>query len=245
MERTIVYTTEEKVSYSKFLSKVLLYLFFALLITAGVCALMAYLFLIHIRNQAAAGASEDEILRPIYITMIATGIAVLIMQFVSHIVMFRRREGSWIAYLIYAVLMGAFLSTFVIFLQPWVLAEALAVPAVIFLVMFLIGTFSKVNLGLLGLIGFGLLFGVLLTMGPMLLFGWLNPGVLAIYDYIVCVVMAVAMILFIGYDAYWMRRETEGRQLTRLDALYYSHRFYYDFIALFLRLLILLARSKR
>jgi FtsH-binding integral membrane protein len=55
----------------------------------------------------------------------------------------------------------------------------------------------------------------------------------------------VAVMLIVGWDANRMQREiTNGGYVTSSTALYYAYVFYTDFIAIFIRILYLLALAK-
>lgn len=123
----------------KFLSVVFGYMFIALVVTAGACFGFAYWFASLIVSNADTAATA------IITTMIVSGILMLISSVVMSLTMFKQKKGAWIPFLFYAAVMGVFMSTFVMWIDAYTIGTAFGVTALVFLVMFCIGYFTKVS----------------------------------------------------------------------------------------------------
>ena len=96
---------EEQKSGSGVLSfaKVFFYMFVGLAITTGVAFAVGYIFLTALRN----GANSETVANAYFGTMIASGIALLIMTFVIQFVFLRGKHSILVPAIIYCVLMDS------------------------------------------------------------------------------------------------------------------------------------------
>lgn len=213
-------------------AKVFFYMFVGLAITTGVAFGVGYIFLTALRN----GANSETVANAYFGTMIASGIALLIMTFVIQFVFLRGKHSILVPAIIYCVLMGTLLSTFTILLENnyWLLGMAFGITAGIFLLMTLIAVISKGNMSPLLMVGIGLLIG---------------SGVLALVNFFIgsstlmwIVSFAVfAAIMFITiFDIWNIKKICERGAMTNNLALYCAFTLYVDFIYILIRVLYFL-----
>ena len=241
---TRVIDVESKRETTRALSVVLGDMCIGLLVTAISCFGFSYLFASLIGN-----AKTDEALASVatglWVTMICSFIALLILNFVMSISLFKAKKGAWIPYILYAAIMGLALAPTIMWIDAATIGTAFAITAGIFLILFLIGYFSKADLTPLGLIALGLLFSIVFVPLPFLIIYIINPVMGALYNLIAAIVCSVVVVLMVTFDANRMAREIQGGVFTSNMALYYAYTFYSDFIMIFVRVLMILASSKR
>lgn len=234
-----IYINDAK-DVSKFSARVLLDLFIGLLFTAAVTFGFSYL----IYYLAVSGGREAAI-KTIYIIMFVTGISVFIVPIAINRNLRKKGVIGWGWYLTYCFLMGGFLSTMTVFIKPWIIGTAFLASAIIFLICYFIGYYSKANLTPLGIAGFGLLFGCMFVSIPFLILFMVFPGAFLWYEYVISIVLVIALVFLTSFDSYRMKRDIMGQALTKQDALFYSYMFYSDFIGIFIRILYILSLSDR
>lgn len=239
-------------STSRGMGKVYLYMGVAMLITAAVAVGVGFLFAGWMTNWTGVTLSPDVARNgnAPFITyvaiLIASLIGVLITGVAMHAVMARGRHSVWPPFIIYSVLMGVVMSVFLIIGIDFVtLGEAFAISAVAFLIMGLIGFFSKKNLNVLGMVALAALFMVMIFGLTSLLLFFLFPGLFAVYSIIYNVVIMAVLLIMVAVDTYNVKRiMSEGAENKNL-CLYCAYIMYSDFINLLIRVIILLARLKR
>jgi len=244
MEQTL--EQEGKREQSRFLARIYGYMAIGLAITAVVSFVLALIFsnwfigTINDPDTSKANAAFTTYL----IIMVVSGIALLIDTFVMHAVLRKGKHSLWIPYIIYAVLMGVFMSSFLIIgIDFYTIGEAFAITAVVFLLMFFIGYFSPVNLNFLGTIAIGLL--LVLTL-ISLFFGiiFIATGTWDVWNIVYSVAVAVIVMIVCAVDGYNIRKLGQSGVVTNNLALYSAFSMYVDFIMIFIRILYLLAASK-
>lgn len=240
---TKVIDVESKRETTRALSVVLGYMCIGLLVTAISCFGFSYLFSYLIVN--ATPATEDAVAMGLMITMIAGFIVLLILNFVVSITIFKAKKGAWIPYILYTAVMGLALAPTVMFIDAATIGTAFAITAGVFLVLFLIGYFSKADLTPLGLIALGLLFSVVFVPLPFLIIYLINPAAAALWNLVAAIVCSVVIVLIVAFDANRMAREIQGGVFSNSMALYYAYSFYCDFIMIFIRVLLLLASTSK
>ncbi len=240
---TRVIDVESKRETTRALSVVLGDMCIGLLVTAISCFGFSYLFASLLAN--ATIETIDSVTMGLWITMTCSFIALFILNFVMSISLFKAKKGAWIPYILYAAVMGLSLAPTIMWIDAPTIGTAFAITSGVFLVLFLIGYFSKADLTPLGLIALGLLFAVVFVPLPFLIIYIINPAAGALYNLIVALVCSVVVVLLVAFDANRMAREIQGGVFTSNMALYYAYSFYCDFIMIFIRVLMVLASSKR
>ncbi len=240
---TRVIDVESKRETARALSVVLGDMCIGLLVTAISCFGFSYLFSSLIVN--ATSETIESVTMGLMVTMICSFIALFILNFVMSISLFKAKKGAWIPYILYAAVMGLALAPTVMWIDAATIGSAFGITAGVFFVLFLIGYFSKADLTPLGLIALGLLFSIIFVPLPFLIIFILNPVASALYSLIASLVCSVVIVLLVAFDANRMAREIQGGVFTSNMALYYAYTFYSDFIMIFVRVLMVLASSKR
>ena len=228
---------------AKFLSVVFGYMAIGLAITAVVSFVVALLF-----SRWLVTGSETA--TAVYLGLMIGGlIALLIDSFVIHHFFFKGTHSLLIPYVIYTALMGVFISSFLILGVDFAtMGEAFGLTALVFLVMFLIGYFSPVDLNPLGMVAIGLLCALCLVSlfyGIFYLVGGGTPSLMT--EYIFSIIVVVVMMVIVAVDCYNMSKTAQSGSATTQTALFYAFSMYCDFITLFVRILyiILIARGSR
>ncbi len=245
----VTYDVENKQSRNLLIGKVYGYMFFGLLLTAIIAIGVGILFNIWIfgtidtskidYSDPATTISAPGVMT-LLVMLVVSGIALIVMSFVIHIVYFKNKHSLMVPAIIYCSLMGLLLSELIIFV-PWqVLGITFAITAGIFGIMYLIATFSKGNLSALGIVGFGFLLG----SGLIALVGWILmlTGALgsqaAVTLYWVVSLLSFAAIMFITiWDMWRIKKIAEQGEMSDNLVLYCAFNLYVDFIYMFLRVL--------
>lgn len=241
---SFVYDATDRRSVNSLIGRVYGRMFFNLILTAVIAIGMGILFNLWIFGTFNISSDLGNIeavngtgVVVLFVTMIISSIALLIMSFVVHGRAFRDRSLA-IPSFIYCVLMGLLLSSLVIFV-PWpVLGITFAITAGIFGIMFLISYLSKGSLNALGMIGIGLLIGA----GILSLIGWIFmlTGFLGAYIHLYWIISLIsfAAIMFITiWDMWRIKKIAEEGEMSDNLVLYCAFILYVDFIYLFLRIL--------
>lgn len=242
--------SNRKATPSKLLAKSFLYMFIGLVITGVVGFLIAYAFARGIGNARNSFDSAGKLTQIgwIYIgVMIGSFVALLIDSFAMNIILAKGKHTIWIPFIIWCTLMGVLLSSFVLIVDFWTIAEALGISAGVFLIMFLVGYFSKVDLNPLGLVAIGVLF-MLMFFGLFWgIFAAINRDVMGLYifDLVFTLVFGAVMMLIVAIDAYNIKRILgSAQQASENLALYCAFTLYNDFIIILVRVLYLLILIK-
>ncbi len=221
------------------------YMCIGLLISAITCFGFSFYFANMLTNALQAGAAAYEKASfTLFMVMIGSFVALFVINIVLSLTLAKAKKGAWIPYILYTAVMGLALAPFTMWLQFSTIGIAFGITSAIFLILFLIGYFSKADLTPLGLIGLGLLFSVIFVPLPFLILFFINPAVYSIYNVIAAAVLAVVIMLFVSVDANRMNREIQGGLFTNNLALYYAYSFYSDFIMIFVRVLMIVASIK-
>lgn len=228
------------------LAVVLGFMCIGLLITAISCLGFSIYFSNMIANAGSDKVALNSACNTINMIFFGGIIGMLVLSLVNSFALGRSKKGGWIPYALYAAVMGLVLAPTVMWIDTYTVGMAFGLTAGVFLVLFLIGFFSKANLTPLGLIGLGLMFSVILVPLPFLILFIISPATYAIWNVIAAIATSVAIVLIVAFEANRMSREIQGGTFTYSSALYYAYSFYNDFILIFIRLLmVLVANSNR
>lgn len=247
MDNSAIYSEDRSHVNVKFLGVVFLYMFLGLAITAltafGFSAFLASVYR-DSTGEAYLNQTGQEIL---IFSVIGAAIISLVDSFVLPVVSRRTGRAPWFGYILYALTMGIMLSVVLLAGVPFeIVGEAFGLTAAIFLVMALVGAFSKVNLTPLAYIGICLLIGVCMVSAfwgiYMLVAGYQQ---LYLYYFLGSLAIIVIMMLFIAYDVNRMVAIADQGVATTNTALYCAFSLYSDFLVLFIRILYLLLATRR
>ena len=172
-------------------------------------------------------------------------IILLIMSFLMPKFLLSGKHSAWPAFIIYSMLMGGMLSCFVLLVDIATLGQALGISFAAFLIMFLIGRFSKVNLNPLGLVAIGILFVAVFIGLFTALFYWLNPVGFSWFNLVFNIIVCGVMMIITAVDAYNIKKTLEQGRASNNVLLFCAYSLYCDFISILIRVLLILMRSKR
>ena len=172
-------------------------------------------------------------------------IVLLIMSFLMPKFLLSGKHSAWPAFIIYSMLMGGMLSCFVLLVDIATLGQALGISFAAFLIMFLIGRFSKVNLNPLGLVAIGILFVAVFIGLFTALFYWLNPVGFSWFNLVFNIIVCGVMMIITAVDAYNIKKTLEQGRASNNVLLFCAYSLYCDFISILIRVLLILMRSKR
>ena len=228
------------VNTSKTLAKTFGYMAIGLVITTvvalGLGALFAYLLF---PDYSFGDGSMNTTAFTVYIAMMVVSFVVLIINsFAMNVVLAKGKHSIWPHYIIFAALMGVFLSSFLVLgVDLGVIAEAAGISALVFAVLFFIGYFSKKDLNPIAFVGWGVLCMVGLFGLLFFVLFFLIPEAYLIYNLVYCGVFAIVMLINVAADCFNVKRILDRGQANNNLALYCAYIMYSDFIVLFVRIL--------
>ncbi len=229
------YNQEHSSSDSTALSiaKVFGYMFAGLLITAVVALGLGALFryIIFDAEQDLAGSTA------LIATLICSAVAILIFSLIIQYRVLRGHKSVLVPAIIYAVLMGAMLSS-LSFCLPWtILGTTFLATSLVFGLMALIGLLSKGKMNGLAITAIGLVGGA----GILSLVAWIEsiiyPEVAMWLFFIINLVLFASMMLMTIWDIAHIKNICQRGLDTPNISLYCAFTLYNDFIYLYLRIL--------
>ena len=247
--------TKASVTSGKFIGRTLMYVGIGLAVTFALMFAIGLILhftlgdaLIQIQefgNVEALSETQMNALVIYAVILVISAIVMIGMMIWINISMLAKGKVNLVAYLIYAGVMGVFLSTFSLVLPFWEIGVAIGITGIVFGLMALIGFLGGDRIKWFGIIGFGLLIGLSiigLVSIPIFIF---FPGTYAIYYLIFSLVSLLAMLFITAFDFYRVKKiASKGEQSNDL-ALYCAFNLYVDFIYILIRILSILARSKK
>lgn len=242
---------EDGKASTKFLAKTFGYVGIGIAISAIVAFLYSFLLMkvFPLSEGSEAFYSGLKLSYQGFLVAVVSAVIALIVSwiatFVSNMVSIRTHRAPWVGFIIYALAMGFLFAA--IILIPGVtygmIGQAFGISAGMFLVMFLIGYFSKADLTIFAFIGFALLFGLMMSSGVFFIVSWVT-GAFQWYYLITSIVVIIAELLFIGFDAYRIKQIAERGMENNNLALFCAFSLYSDFITLVLHVLRILMMAK-
>ena len=247
--------TGVSVSSGKFIGRTCLYLLIGLattfLVMLGIGLVLSLAF--HLDPVGIEAIQHTETMTDAQMTalavygimLIASAITMIAIMLWINIGMIAQGKVSMVAYIIYAVTMGVFLSSFTLILPFYDILLAIGITTLTFGAMALVGFLGGDKIKWFGVIGFGLLIGVALIGIFNLVFFLLFPTLYDIYILIASIVGVIAMLLITAFDFWRMKKiASQGTQSNDL-ALFCAFNLYVDYIYILIRVLALLARNRR
>ena len=210
-------------------AKTMIYLCLAILISGGTAVGLPYLLI-------AANAADL-----FYGIFIGSAIVLLVLSFIINFLILRSQSKvvPIILFVIYSLAWGVLLSSFTLIYPLETMGYALLVTGAIFGVMGLFGYLTKRSLE-----GFG-------ATLAMLMFGAIIISIINIFvasstvDWIISYVLLAVVIGFVAVDFNRLRRMNELRINQTNLALFMAINLYVDFAYIFVRILPLIAASRR
>lgn len=228
------------------------YMGIGLLITAIVAFILGFVFDRVINGNLDNEAILEQTLMTYVAIIIVSGVGLLIDGFVINFMAIRGKKSIWVPYVIYCILMGALFSCFMLGgIDPWTIGEAFLLTAAVFLIMFAIGYFSKVNLNPIAYVGLAL---VLMLMAFALfvfiafaITGFSSEALATTYiitELAMYGLICLLMILMVAVDAYNIRKILTRASDNPNVILYCAYVMYVDFIVILMRVIYILAVAK-
>lgn len=230
----------ERTTQRSLLSKTFLYMFGFLMITVVVCLGISLIF----QN---VGMASEALARAYTIMLITASVTQIVLTIVIVFTSLRPGKAKVIPIVLYAICMGVLISSFSLFLEWYTMTATFGIAALSFGAMALIGATSKRASGM-GMVGFGLLFGVLMVSLFNIIFVLLLPGVWVIQNIITSIILVIAIMLITAYDVYNIKQISMRCQADNNLALYLAFNLYLDFIIILihlLRLVVIFSSSNR
>ena len=223
-----------QVSQKSLLGKTFGYMFLFLLLTVAITVGVSCIFQFGVLDEAVRNNAY-------MITLITASITQIVLTIVIAFTSLRRGKASVIPLVLYAVCMGVLLSSFTFLGLEWyTLAATFGIAALAFGGMALIGMRSKNATGM-GLVGFGLLFGVMLASLFNIFLVLFLPGGFAVVNIITSIIIVIAIMLITAFDVHNIKQISMRCQADNNLALYLAFNLYLDFIIILIHLLRLVA----
>ena len=225
---------------TKFLALIFLYLALGVFVTLGVGLLYSYI----LWSSFEAGSNEMAI--AYMATFAISGIGIFVMMIINSVYISKTNKAPWVGFLIFAVLYGLLFSGVLLtgVITFYTLMEALVITTGLFLIMFLLGYFSKINWNPIAFIALTMLIGVLLVSMFFGIWYLISPSTFMLLDFIISIIFIIAVTLIVGVDANRAAKIAATGMANNNLALFMAYNFYVDFIGIFLRVLLLLASSR-
>lgn len=220
---------------TKWASKVFLYMFMAIGITALVCTVIGLIFThfwpLTYGNEVNVDAAKAYI--ALFIVAFIMYIPLILW---IHFSVFKQKSRPMIPYVLYAIVMGVFISGFTMFVPFHLIAISFGLTCFTFGIMFVIGWFTKRDLSILGMIGFGMIIGLIFIGLFNLIWSLFFPGFETIY-WVVSYGMFAAMLLITIFDINRVKRIADSGEQSNNTAILCAFNLYVDFIYIFIRIL--------
>ncbi|MCR5491451.1 MAG: Bax inhibitor-1 family protein [Bacilli bacterium] len=234
---------------SKALAKVYGYMFLGLLITGVVCFFASWFFSSHINELLNNGESVGGWGVALVASWIVSGLICIILSFVIPVKAAFGKSSLWFPYILFTVSMGVLLTAVLLTgIKFYIVGEAFGITTLVFGGMALIGWRSKRDLSIFGFIAMMILWSILVfSMVGIITLAftgwnanatfWFNIG---IEGAIIGVLLIVTMV-----DSWRIKKILTNAGDCENMYLYGAFVMYTDFIAIFLRVLYILAKLQR
>lgn len=229
-------TVETREGQRTLLRKSFLYMFFLMLVTTAVSFGLIFVF----KKQGI------EMRSPTYQgLLIGSSIAQIILTIVIAFSSLKSGKGVIVWFTLYAICMGVLISGFGFLLDPLTLVMAFGVSACAFGGMALIGFLSKNATGF-GMVGFGLMFGLLMVGLFNILFIFVfKRSTWNTYCIIVSALTVLAVCCITAFDVWNIKKVAEAGVNAPNMALYFAFNLYVDFILILIHILRIIALTQR
>ena len=184
-------------------------------------------------------ADEQAAANGILVTLVISGISLLVLTFVIQFWALRRDKGMLVLSSLYVLAMGLLCSSLTLFIDWQILGIALGLTSAIFGVLALIGLLTK-NVKPLAMIGLMVLFGALIvSLGTWLISLWVNVNITLLW--VLDFAIFGAMLLLIIVDMNQIGKICDSGQMSRNLTLYCALTLYTDFVYIFIKIAYYLA----
>lgn len=239
----------QAVSNKTVLAKSFGYMSLGLAISAAVAFLVSFLFVKVLAWTAdpSTGELSNGVANAYVIFLIVSLLGLLIDGIIVNATIVKNKRSAWVPYIIYCILMGAFLSSFMMLgIDFATIGESFLLASAAFLAMFLIGYFSKANLNV-----FGMALSLVLILGLFFALFWGITILVSgrswdyyLYDLVISGVILLVSILVVAIDAYNIKRLIANGEGMKNLALFCAFSMYCDYVVLLVRVLYVLTLLK-
>ena len=225
---------------TKWASKVFLYMFTAIGITAVVSAVIGVIFSSIWPIAYGTELNVDAAKAYIALFIVAFIMYIPLILWINFSV-FKEKSRPMIPYVLYSIVMGVFISGFTMFVPFHLIAISFGLTCLTFGIMFCIGWFTKKDLSILGMIGFGMIIGLLIIGLFNIIWMLFFPGFETIY-WVISYGMFAAMLLITIFDINRVKRIADSGEQSNKTAVLCAFNLYVDFIYIFIRILMIVVR---
>lgn len=246
----------EYVTSSKAFGKILLYMGIGLLLTAAVAIGVSAFFCGWLTNWSYDYAVFQNLENSFnanrtpfivyFASVIVSFVGILVTGVVMAVTVAKGKRSPWPPYIIYATFMGILMSIFLVAGIDFItIGEAFGISAAAFVIMGVIGYFSKRNLNFLVMVLFAgvMMFG--LAGLVMALFYWRDPAAFSIWNLVYTGAVLLLLLVMVAADTYNIKKIVSQGNATKNMCVYCAYVMYTHFINIFIRVLILLSKFKR
>lgn len=229
------------------IARVFGYMFMWLAITTALTFGLAFLFN-YLLGAAASDEAKADIFTIAIIIAVISGLGVIVMSIVTHVVLFKGKHSIAVPAAIYCSLMGVLmgvLATIITYFYAngWViLGITFGITTLIFGLMALIGLSAKSKLNGLLIVGIGLMVGLMLLSGVMLIIMLIFPDIYQWWYWILTLGLFAAVMLTTIWDIRNVKTLAEQGALNNNISMYIAFNLYVDFIYILLRVLLIVLK---
>ena len=225
---------------TKWASKVFLYMFMAIGITAVVSAIIGVIFTTIWPLEYGNEVNVDAAKAYIALFIIAFIMYIPLILWI-HLSVFKEKSKPMVPYILYSIVMGVFISGFTMFVPFHLIAISFGLTCFTFGIMFVIGWFTKKDLSILGMIGYGMIIGIFFIAIFNIIWMLFFPGFEIIY-WVISYGMFAAMLLITIFDINRVKRIADSGEQSNKTAVICAFNLYVDFIYIFIRILSVVVR---
>ena len=225
---------------TKWASKVFLYMFMAIGITAVVSAIIGVIFTAIWPLEYGNEVNVDAAKAYIALFIIAFIMYIPLILWI-HLSVFKEKSKPMVPYILYSIVMGVFISGFTMFVPFHLIAISFGLTCFTFGIMFVIGWFTKKDLSILGMIGYGMIIGIFFIAIFNIIWMLFFPGFEIIY-WVISYGMFAAMLLITIFDINRVKRIADSGEQSNKTAVICAFNLYVDFIYIFIRILSVVVR---
>ena len=228
-------------STTKWASKVFLYMFMAIGITAVVAAVIGAIFSNLWPITYGTEVNVDAAKAYIALFIVAFIMYIPLILWIQFSV-FKEKSRPMIPYVLYSIVMGIFISGFTMFIPFHLIAISFGLTCFTFGIMFVIGWFTKKDLSILGMIGYGMIIGIFFIAIFNIIWMLLFPATFEFIYWIISYGMFAAMLLITIFDINRVKRIADSGEQSNRTAVLCAFNLYVDFIYIFIRILSIVVR---
>lgn len=234
---------------TKALAKVYGYMGLGILITAVVCFFASWFFSSHINEVIDAGKSLTPWAIALISTWAVSGLICLILAFVIPVKAAFGKGSLWFPYILFTVCMGLLLTVILLSgIKFYIVGEAFGITTLLFAGMAVIGWTTKKNLAPVAFIAMALLWAILLIalIGfiTFALNGWSATQAFW-FDLGIQAAVIVVLLLITMVDTWRIKIILANAGECENMYLYGAFVMYSDFISILIRVILILARTRR